>query len=267
MKKGTISLIILFVFTVGLTMLLAGCLKDAEYSPADPSISRVVGVTSTSESGGTSVNTGKLAIYDPLTNGKTVGTAAGGYFSSGGYTVTTHQGGYIVYQTGITNSIIIEFDARGYVPNEDADKMAIVQLFDCPVNGNWKEPAIYENYYIYEVRKRGLVEGQMHNVTNGVMLKCGGKSRHNFLELGSWTGACLAGHPLDWNPNVTYHWRIVYRSGFTEVYRNNQALFSVGTNPEFVPGGKLNVRIGGTPYGFAGPANVTYSNVRISTGS
>ena len=92
-------------------------------------------------------------------------------------------------------------------------------------------------------------------------LKFGGRGSTD--ELSTWDGHSPAGHPLEWDPNMPYHWVITINNGYTEVIRNDQVIFSDNCD-EFNPEGSLNIRIGGVPYGGrTGSQNVTYSNVQI----
>ena len=216
------------------------------------------------ESGESQIEDGQLVVFDPLTNGRSVGNVNGGQFSPEGYKVTTNFRGYLVYETDIVGNIGVEFDAKGYIDRENCSdsKLVVILMFDAPRDANWGDPAIWRDshYSLLELRKRGVVPGFDH-VTNGLGLKCG--SHGHGLEFGSWAGHGLAGHPIEWNPNTLYHWVITWKDGRCEIIRNDQMMYSLNTTPQYAPKGKMNIRIGGTQWGRGGPRNVTYSNVRI----
>ena len=207
---------------------------------------------------------GELVIHDPLTNGRTVGVVNGGAFTPGGYNITTNFYGSLVYETGITGNIGVEFDAKGYIDREECSdsKLVVLLMYDAPRDANLGDPAIWResSYSVLEMRKRGHVAGFEH-VTNGLGLKCG--AHGDGLEFGTWAGHGLAGHPLEWNPEVTYHWVVTWKNGALEILRNKQPMYAVNTLPQYEPKGRMVVRIGGTHWGRSGPRGVTYSNVRI----
>lgn len=215
------------------------------------------------EIGATSIS-GKLMVADSLKNGRTVGVVNGGQFTPDGYRITTNFQGYLVYETGITGNIGVEFTAKGYLDREECtdSKLVVLLMYDAPRDANWGDPAIWRDshYSLLELRKRGAVPGFEH-ITNGFGLKC--LSHGEGAESGSWAGHGLAGHPLEWNPNTSYHWVITWKDGTLDVRRNDQPLYLANTLPHFNPKGKIVVRIGGTHWGRGGPRNVTYSDVKI----
>ncbi len=215
------------------------------------------------EIGETSIS-GKLVIADSLKNGRTVGMVNGGQFTPDGYRITTNFQGYLVYETGITGDIGVEFTAKGYLDREECSdsKLVVLLMYDAPRDANWGEPAVWRDSHhsLLEIRKRGFVPGFEH-ITNGLSLKC--SSHGGGIEFGSWAGHGLAGHPLEWNPNTTYHWVITWKDGMLDVRRNDQPLYLTNTLPQYNPKGKMVVRIGGTHWGRGGPRNVVYSDVKI----
>ena len=142
--------------------------------------------------GESQIEGGQLVVFDPLTNGRSVGTVNGGQFSPEGYKVTTNFRGYLVYETDIVGNIGVEFDAKGYINRENCSdsKLVVLLMFDAPRDANWGDPAIWRDshYSLLEIRKRGVVPGFDH-VTNGLGLKCG--SHGHGLEFGSWAGTWL----------------------------------------------------------------------------
>jgi hypothetical protein len=207
-----------------------------------------------------------LVIHDLLSDGSSVGYVTGGMFTNEGYTVTTNSGGYLAYETDILHDIRIEFDAKGYVPlEENGDgKIVIMQMFDSGHDFNWMgTDPWFSPYSMYEVRKRGKWDGQVLDRTDGVHFKCGGEGNDG-LELGTWIpGDSPAEHPLDWDSDTVYHWVITLNDSYTEISRNGKLLFAEHIGHVFSPDDTLNIRIGGTWFGRVGPANVTYSNVKI----
>jgi hypothetical protein len=207
---------------------------------------------------------GELVISDPLTDERSAGVVNGGMFVPEGYKVTTNFHGNILYETDIIKNIRIEFDAKGYIDREECsdNKMIALTIFDSPSDANWMDPEIWKDshYSLLEVRKRGIVPGYEY-VTNGLGLKCG--SHGEGIELGSWAGHGLAGHPIEWNPNTLYHWVFTWKDGFCELIRNGQKMYSEKTLPQYNPSGTLKIRIGGTHWGRSGPRDVAYSNVKI----
>jgi hypothetical protein len=205
---------------------------------------------------------GTLVIPDLLTNGQSAGIIKGGAFTPEGYKITAERQGYIMYETDIKKNIRIEFDAKGYIDREPIvgtdDNFIVMLMHDAnDPYVNWFNWAHIPNY-LYQIRKIG--EGP---TPNGISFKGGCGFKGVGFELSSWTGACLAGHPIEWNPNKKYHWVITVSNGRTEVIRDNIKLFSVDCAIDFNPDNRLVVFIGGAAYGPLSPKNVTYSNVEI----
>jgi hypothetical protein len=217
--------------------------------------------TSTGTSGGPV--SGNLVISDPLVDGRSVGAVNGGVFMPGaGYKITAERRAYIMYVTDIKKNIRIEFDAQGYIDREPLigtdDNFIVMAMHDAddPLV-NWFNWQSIPNY-LYQIRKIG--DGP---TTNGISFKGGCGMKGVGFELASWVGHCLAGHPIEWNPNKKYHWEMIVSGGHTDVIRDGIKLFSVSCAQEFNPDNRLVVFIGGVAFGPQSPKNVTYSNVKI----
>lgn len=242
----------LFVLLLSLMLLAAGCSNDSNSSSS----------TSPTTGGGTpESSSGNLVVSDSLTNGTSSGIVAGGDFTSEGYKVTTNNGGYVMYPTNITGDIRVEFDAKGYIPAEQAadSKLTVIELYDSDPYANWRVDWAAINAYLYQLRKRGAGGA----FTDALDLKFGSAVKGVGRELWGWLGDSVGPSPLEWDPNTTYHWVVTVANGKTEVYRDGQIYYSVGCAAEFAPTNPIVVRIGGTSYGALGPRDVTYSNVNI----
>lgn len=210
-----------------------------------------------------------LVIFDPLTDNTTKGKAHGGVFTPDGYKMTENPGGYIAYSTDIVKNIRIEFDAQGFVPEEDIGdgKMVLMQMFDCPHEYDCNGEGVWRSQYsLYEIRKRGKWQGQVVDKTDCLHLKCGGKDREALELVTCFPGHALVLGPIEWNPAVKYHFLVTLKDSRTEIFRNDQKIFSADCSHSFTPDGKLNLRLGGTWFGRIGCTNVTYSNVKIFRG-
>jgi hypothetical protein len=246
----------LFVLILSFMLLAAGCSTDSDSSSPTAATPSTTG-GGNPERG----SSGNLVVSDPLTNGTSSGIVAGGAFTAEGYHVTTNNGGYVMYPTNVTGDIRIEFDAKGYIPAEQAadSKLIVIQLYDSDPYANWRVNWASINAYLYQLRKRGA-GGEF---TDALDLKFGSAVKGVGKELWGWRGDSVGPNPLEWDPNKTYHWVVTVANGKTEVYRDGQIYYSVGCATEFAPTNPIVVRIGGTSYGALGPRDVTYSNVTI----
>lgn len=229
----------------------------------------------------TGSNGSNVVIWDPLTNGKTQANAmlVGGSFTSGGYKITAEEG-YIRYETSIAKNIIVEFDAKGYENNEPAHKEVdppddvanVLSMHDAPIGTDWREPNWRTMPYCsFRLRKKLALGGQIG--INGIQVK-GGCAASGF-EIGSyfkWSarddGAWLDnwgfGNAVEWDSTKTYHWKVSVKNGYTEIYRNG---VKMGWGEGYLSQQRYVVYIGGADWAHEGvysPANVTYSNVKIS---
>jgi hypothetical protein len=265
----------LFVLCLVLLVALVGCEKEEINAPtsAEDAVDQAnaverwthpdAGTAPEPKPEGSTVPEGaeNLVVNDPLTNGTTIGAVAGGEFTPEGYRVLTNNGGYVMYATDIIRNIQVEFNAKGYIPGENSvsAKLTVLEMFDAdpytPWNLVWRDI----DSFLWQLRKRGA--GGI--VTDALDLKFGCERRHVGKEFWGWRGDCLAGNPIEWDPNKLYRWVVTVSEGRTEVIRNGQLMYSVDSAVGFAPDGPLVVRIGGTSYGAEGPRGVAYSNVKI----
>ncbi|PIE36108.1 hypothetical protein CSA56_01460 [candidate division KSB3 bacterium] len=250
----------LFVLVLSLALSATGCLNDHDSSSGQPT---TVAAAPSTTSGGTteSSSSSGLIVSDPLTNGTSSGIVAGGNFTAAGYYIGTNNGGYIMYPTNIIGNIRVEFDASGYLPNEDAadSKLTVIELYDSAPYANWKTDWASIPAYLYQLRKRGAGG----SYTNALDLKYGSAYYNTDHEMWGWYPDYRSGQPLEWDPAKTYHWVVTISGGVTEVYRDGFLYYSENCSLAFAPKNPIVVRIGGTSYGAYGPRNVTYSNVKI----
>ena len=203
-------------------------------------------VTSSGASGGTTslsdADVSGALIYDPLTNGASVGMAYGGTFTSAGYRLDSTVGSYLAYSTGITTGgIRVEFDATGYQTYEDGVKKVVIEIFDTSHDTSWAAGPVWETSSLCQVKK----------VDEKIRVKVGAS--------GAWEDEYVGS--FDWNGYMTYHWVINVQNGVLTVTRNGETVASKSS--QFNPAGAaLNVRIGGSWWD-NGSAGVTYSNVVI----
>jgi hypothetical protein len=222
-----------------------------------------------------------VVVWDPLTNGKTVANAmlAGGAFTSEGYKITAEEG-YVGYVTDIAQNIVVEFDAKGYEVDEPAHKEVtpaddcanLLSIHDAPLNTDWRAPKWQTSPYCsFRMRKKLALAGQIG--INGIQIK-GGCSGSGF-EIGSywlwnarsegkWLDNWGWGNAVAWDANKKYHWKVSVVNGHTEIYRDG---VEFGWGEGFFAQQRYVVYIGGADWygeGVYSPANVTYSNIKIS---
>jgi hypothetical protein len=237
--------------------------------------------SSDDNSGVTTPSDPNMVIWDPLTNGKTVANAmlAGGAFTSEGYKITAEEG-YVGYETTLTQNIIVEFDAKGYVKNEPAhmeveppdDVANLLSIHDALLGTDWRAPRWQTlPYCSFRMRKKLDLPGQIG--INGIQIKGGCRDSGfeigsywlwNARDAGAWTDNWGFGNPVSWDANKTYHWKVSVNNGHTEIYRDG---IQLGWGDGFLPQQRYVVYIGGADWaneGVFSPANVTYSNVKIS---
>jgi hypothetical protein len=248
------------IICVGMLMLWTSCQKLDD--PAKPSTVITSVITDTNTTDVYDAETRRLmgyGIMDSLTNGTSVGTVSGGVFTSSGYTITDDQG-LIMYDTGISGDIQVEFDARGYVSNESPhgsnDSSAIVVMHDAD-----------DPYVNWPTQWRSLPNCllQLLKLTYYPGLGDADKVKFKGGCNGGATGFETSFGPLDWDSGTTYHWTISVSNGQVNVYRNGVLLKS---ESGFQPNNRIILTIGGGPGGaynnwYSSP-NVTYSNVVIT---
>ena len=256
----------LFALSLGMMLTLSNCSSD-DNDNDDSSI--------------TGTNNGTTVISDSLKNGKTISNAmlVGGVFTSEGYKITSEEG-YIGYETTISKNIVVEFDAKGYVNNEPAhmevdppdDVANLLSMHDAPIGMDWREPTWrIVPYCSFRLRKKLALDGQIG--INGIQVK--GGCRDSGFEIGSyflwnarnegeWLDNWGIGNAVSWDSTKTYHWKVTVVDGHTEIYRDGVKL---GWGEGFLPQERYVVYIGGADWAHEGvfsPANVTYSNIKIS---
>jgi hypothetical protein len=224
-----------------------------------------------------------VVIWDPLTNGKTIANAMlkGGSFTDDGYKITAEEG-YVAYETTITQNIIVEFDAKGYQVNEPAhmetnppdDVANLLSMHDAPLWTDWRGMNWQTlPYCSFRMRKKLALYDPPQIGINGMQIK--GGCRASGFEIGSywhwnarddgeWTDNWGSGNAVSWDASKTYHWKVSVVGNRTEIYRDGVLL---GWGNGFLPQNRYAVYIGGADWNYEGvfsPANVTYSNVKIS---
>jgi len=272
-RLNVVHIVSVMSLVLGLIVILASCgkLEDGPSSPLSTNPDAIV-IPASSTSSDTNTNTnspdvtvsrGQTVLFDSLMNGSSVGTVAGGTFIPGvGYHIPVNVGGYLAYSTSITGANIqVEFYAKGYLPMEDdgmSGKMIIFRISDTSINTSWTGGGSeWNTNSMFELRKKGS------NAFNpdAIETKFGG--RGTWEEMRSSSGQSPAGSTLSWDPNTPYYWVITIKDGSMKITRNGQVIFEGGC-AVFRPSGALNIVIGGTPIGWSGPRDVTYSNVLIS---
>ena len=209
-----------------------------------------------------------LVIDDPLTNGQTKAQRGGeGAFKANeGYAITGRDQSYLLYTPGITKSIRVEFDAKGYIPAESMhgsnDQMSLIVMQDVPHGTNWVNWRSIDGF-LFQLQKLAKFE----NSTDGLKLKAGAALRTSFDgEWKTYMGDGMIGHPLSWDASKTYHWTIVFQPGNLEISRDSQLIFKYWIDPKVFGNATspIIVYIGGD-FGAnnVSPQNVTYSNVKI----
>ncbi|GAK54133.1 hypothetical protein, fragment [Candidatus Moduliflexus flocculans] len=209
-----------------------------------------------------------LVLEDKLTDGKTQAQRGGeGKFKlNEGYAITGRNQSYLLYNPGITKSIRVEFDAKGYIPAEpmygNNDQMSLIVMQDVPHGTNWVNWRSIDGF-LFQLQKLAKFE----NSTDGLKLKAGAALRTSFDgEWKTYMGQGLVGHPLAWDSSKTYHWTVVFQPGNLEISRDSQLIFKYWIDPKVFGSATqpIVVYIGGD-FGAnnVSPQNVTYSNVKI----
>ena len=137
-----------------------------------------------------------LLIFDPLTNGSTVGERGGGTFNSRGWMATAADS-YIRYDVPTIRNGFVEFDVTNLRnPNPRSDKRNLLIMWD-PTAGEYTQNpyrvhiAKYDTRLVtrWHVRLRWIAQGQEANT---------GLNLHN------------------WDPNQVYNWRMEW-GAFPEI--------------------------------------------------
>lgn len=220
-----------------------------------------------------------IVLSDGLTDGTTKATAiSGGEFTPEGYHFTSHEG-YLIYDTDIRGNFTVEFDTKGLSPDEwyhaPDDQSTLLIMQDAPLGTDWVQWETIPHclFQLYKLTK--YPGGELSE--NGLKIKGGCNGGAIWFETTSYTGGTFVGpHPLEWDPNTTYRWRVIVKDGNVEVYRgmmttdengnselSNDTLLMFGYG--FYPGDPMRFFFGGTGQiiGRLTPDNATYSNIRI----
>ena len=136
---------------------------------------------------------GPSEIFDPLTNGSSVGQVTGGRFTGSGWQVT-HRGNYIRYVVPTIQSGFVEWENRNLTRfNPQRDAFSLLGMWD-PSRGAYRE-----NPFRVHIRK---LDTQGHNPPYVRMRFISNGDQH---DVGS--------DFLDWNPSHTYRWRVEWGPG------------------------------------------------------
>lgn len=258
MKKAQwMTVLLIGVISLGVFAGMLGCHKDSAKTPTIP---------------GTPINTGKnqneekqLVLSDTLTNGATKATLiGGGVFTPEGYYFDGSQEGYIIYDTTISGNFRVEFDTKGLRPDEwyhaPDDQSTLLIMQDAPLGTNWVDWDSLP-YCLFQMIKLTWYPGS--GEANGMKVKAGCDGGATGFELASYLGGMFVGpHPLDWDPNTTYHWVVTVKDGHVEMFRNDEMMMY---GDGFLPRDSMRFFFGGTGavIGRLTPDNATFSNIKI----
>lgn len=239
------------IVCMGMMLSMVGCdpyqYQEQEQnttSPTDPSGGSIAPQPTVAPNpGGTTTIDLNLVINDPLTNGKTLGTAEGGTFTAEGFRVNSDNGEYLAYSTSLTDNIRVEFDAKGYTIPGDGEKRIVIEIFDTSHDTMWGAGPVWDTNALCQVKK---VDAQMR-------IKVGAKS--------VWGPVPPYVGYFGWDANTTYHWVVKLTNGTLDVTRNGEQIMTSFASA-FQASAPLNIRIGGSWWD-KGSGNVTYSNVKI----
>lgn len=132
-------------------------------------------------------------IFDPLTNGRSVGEVRGGRFGNAGWQVLS-RGDFIRYVVPTISSGFVEWENLGLSPfNPQFDLYTLFGMWD-PSKGDYRE-----NPYRVHLRK---LDTQGHNPPYVRLRFISGGDQHD------------VGYDfLQWNPSQAYRWRIEWGPG------------------------------------------------------
>jgi hypothetical protein len=189
---------------------------------------------------------GEAEIYDPLTDGTSVGQVNGGVFTGQGWKVN-HPSDYIRYQVQPMSSGFVVFETVGLRRNNpSADQFMLFGMWD-PTAGDYRAnpfrvhiQKLDRNHNPPAVRLRWIANGEQHD------------KGHDFI---------------DWDPGETYEWRLEWgpRGGSNEarVYLNGQLIISPTYRRSYSPS-RLWIELG-IEERVESIVGTIYSNVQIGS--
>ncbi len=158
-------------------------------------------------------------LYDPLTNGRSVGDQRGGRFTSSGWQVTS-RGDFIRYVVPTIQSGFVEWENLGLSRTNPApDLYTLFGMWD-PSKGPYRE-----NPYRVHIRK---LDTQGHNPPYVRLRWISGGEEHN------------PGYDfLGWNPGQVYRWRVEWGPGGegneARVFLDGRLIIRTGYGPAYRP--------------------------------
>ena len=131
-----------------------------------------------------------ILVFDPLTNGMSVGDVGGGEFRAGGW-FTTDANSSIRYRIPTTVNGFVEFDVKGLRnPNPNSNKRNLVIMWD-PSRGDYTENPFRVHIAKFDTRLVNRWHMRLRFISNGQETNTG-------IDL------------FDWDPNRTYHFRLAW---------------------------------------------------------
>jgi hypothetical protein len=179
----------------------------------------------------------------------------------------TNYSDYYAINTTLSNNITVEFDAHGYISGEpmvgDNDQITILVIQDVPETTNWQNWRNIDGFLFQ------LIKLAKYDIsTDGLKLKFGSYFRlqDNEVDVKTYNGGGLVGHPLSWNPDKWYHWSVTLSTDGIQVSRDGMLIFN--EQPDYRIFGNahnpITVLIGGSPSpGFLSSKGVSYKNIHI----
>ena len=131
-----------------------------------------------------------ILVFDPLTNGMSVGDVGGGEFRAGGW-FTTDADSSIRYRISTTVNGFVEFDVKGLRnPNPNSNKRNLMIMWD-PSRGNYTDNPFRVHIAKFDTRLVSRWHMRLRFISNGEETNTG-------IDL------------FDWDPNRTYHFRLAW---------------------------------------------------------
>lgn len=133
-----------------------------------------------------------ILVFDPLTNGMSVGAVSGGEFRSGGW-FTTNADSAIRYRIPTTVNGFVEFDVKGLRnPNPNSNKRNLMIMWD-PSRGDYTENPFRVHIAKFDTNLVNRWHMRLRFISNGQEANTGINK-------------------FDWDPNRTYHFRLEWGS-------------------------------------------------------
>jgi hypothetical protein len=200
-------------------------------------------------------------ISESLKNGQTSGNYTGGTFTANGLQFKGFTW-HLKYNVPTTPNGYIEFNARGFVPQERHHGN---QNFKGYLITMWDDSRPFDhdtNPYIFQMFKYGYIAGRP-DATDCFFFAV--------ISQGQFSDSLDHGYyVLDWNPKTTYRIRLELGSGQARVYRDNAYIGSVEYYGTFSPrshaiqiGANLNNIVPGRRK--EGPRDLLISDVVLGT--